>query len=164
MVKAIVDVAHSRHKKVFAHIDRAAQAMDCAALGVDVLAHMPCDLLTAAQLKKLKASGTIIIPTIVVTQSFNEGHDAKKYMSDPLLWKTANAAYLDKFSHEALPKIPMPEDKVRKFYPEFNWRENLANCIKANIPILAGAPMRGIMQYSMVTRCTVNCRTIHKLA
>ena len=135
MVKAIVDVAHSRHKKVFAHIDRV--AMDCAAVGVDVLAHMPCDLLTDKQLKKLKASGTIIIPTMTVMQSLSEGHD-EQYMSAPLLWKTANPVYMEHFSRSALPKIPMPEASLHKFYSEFKWAENLKNSIKMNIPILAG--------------------------
>ena len=55
MMKAIAEVAHSKNKKVFAHIDNAQQAIDCAEAGVDVLAHMPCDLMTDAQLKKLKA-------------------------------------------------------------------------------------------------------------
>ena len=137
MVSAIVAIAHSRNKKVFAHIDRAEQAMACVAAGVDILAHMPCDLLTDAQLKRLKASGTIIIPTISVFQSHYEGHDAT-YLSDPLLWKTANPVYMEQFSRAALPKPSVPESWLHKYYPEFKWRENLEHCIKMNIPILAG--------------------------
>ena len=136
MVQAIVVTAHSRHKKVFAHIDNAAQAIDCAEVGVDVLAHMPADKLTEDQLNKLKASGIIIIPTITVLQSVIEGHDAK-YMSDSLLWETANPVFMSNFSHDAVPS-PLPDEKIRKYYPSVGFHENLSNCIKMKIPILAG--------------------------
>ena len=137
MVKAIVDVAHSRNKKVFAHIDRIAQAVACAEVGVDVIAHMPVDLASDEQLRKLKASGAIIIPTITVMQSALEGHDAK-YMSDSLLWKTANPVYMDNFSRSALPKPPVPEEKMLKTFGSIHFHENLKDCIKAGIPLLAG--------------------------
>jgi imidazolonepropionase-like amidohydrolase len=135
MVKAIVEAAHRRNKKVFAHIDRAAQAVDCAEAGADVLAHMPADSLTGDQLKKLKVSGIVIVPTITVLQSALEGLDAK-YMSDTLLWATANPDYLDNFTHGKIPAPP--QERMRKFFPASKFHENLANCIKAKIPILAG--------------------------
>ena len=79
----------------------------------------------------------MIIPTITVFQSLSEGHDAN-YMSDTLLWKTANPAYMEGFKRSALPKIPIPEAMLHKFYPESKWHENLQNCIKIQIPLLAG--------------------------
>ncbi len=136
MVKAIVVAAHSRNKKVFVHIDLAAEAMDCIDAGVDVLAHMPVDSLTDEQLNKIKASGIIIIPTITPYQSLFEGHGIK-YMSDSLLWQTARPIYLAKFNRSALQKPPLPESFL-KIYPSIKFRENLSNCIKMKIPILAG--------------------------
>lgn len=136
MVKAIVAVAHKRGKKVFAHIDRAQQAIDCALAGVDVLAHMPSDALTDAQLKILKKTGVVIIPTITVMQSAVEGHDAK-YMSDSLLWRTVNPAYMSNFSRAEL-KSPFPKERLLKYFGSFDYYQNLANCIKYNIPLLAG--------------------------
>lgn len=135
-VKAIVAAAHARHKKVFAHIDFASQATDCALAGVDVIAHMPMDALTDEQVHKIKASGAIIIPTATVLQSVTEGHDAA-YMSDSLLWKTVNPIYMSGFGHEALRKPPVRPGFEEMFgHPKF--KENISRCIKAGIPILAG--------------------------
>lgn len=136
MVKAIVDVAHKRGKKVFAHIDRAAQATACAEARVDILAHMPDDLLSNSQLKKIKAAGTIIIPTVTVMWTMEQGADAP-YMSDTLLWSSAGPDYLSAFSH-ARAESPFSKEILRRYYPESKYMENLAACIKLNIPILAG--------------------------
>lgn len=136
MVKAIVVVAHKRGKKVFAHIDRAQQAVDCALAGVDVIAHIPSDALTDAQLKTLKKTGVVIIPTITVLQSMVEGHDAK-YMSDSLLWNTVNPVYMANFSRAAV-KAPIPKERLLKYFGSFDYYQNLANCIKYHIPLLAG--------------------------
>ncbi len=135
-VKAIVVAAHAHHKKVFAHIDLAAQATACAEVGVDVIAHMPADELTDAQLHKIKASGAIIIPTATVLQSLFDGHDAA-YMSDSLLWKTANPIYMADFSRSGLPKIAM-RGNFADILKNQKYKANIAHCIKAGIPILAG--------------------------
>jgi imidazolonepropionase-like amidohydrolase len=134
MVKAIVEVAHKYHKKVFAHIDDARGAMDCLDAGVDVLAHMPMDSMSDADLDKLKKSGVPVIPTITVMQSLFEGHTAA-YMSDSLLWQTAQPDYLINFERKALPKIP-GIDQYLKFVPAYML--NLRNCIKMHIPLIAG--------------------------
>jgi imidazolonepropionase-like amidohydrolase len=134
MVKKIVEVAHQYHKKVLAHIDDAKEAMDCVDAGVDGLAHMPYDLMTDNDLEKLMESGVIVIPTIAVYQSVFEGHTAL-YMSDPLLWQTANPEFLRNFKHESLPPPPTWKDVFPK---QPAYEENLRNCIKLGIPILAG--------------------------
>jgi imidazolonepropionase-like amidohydrolase len=134
---AIIQEAHKRHKKVFVHIDDAAEAMDCAEGGADVLAHMPVDSLTPDQIRAIKKSGMVIIPTFTVYQSAFEGH-SKEYMSDSLLWSTANPAYLENYKKDALPKIPLPESVLKKMFPSVDYKPNLMNCVRAGIPILAG--------------------------
>jgi len=134
MVKKIVEVAHKYHKKVFAHIDVAKEAMDCIEVGVDVLAHIPYNLMTETDLKQLKKSGAIVIPTITVYQSCFEGH-TEAYMSDSLLWHTAQPGYLQNFQRAALSKPPGME---KYFTEQPAYEENLKNCIKMHIPILAG--------------------------
>ena len=137
VLNEIVRVAHKRNKKVFAHIDDAAEAMDCIDAGVDVLAHLPVDKLTDAQLSKIKRSGVPIIPTLTVYQALFEGFDAR-YMSDSLLWATVNPAYLAYFGHNALPKTPIPDSFYKKIFHSIDYRENLRNCIRMKIPLLAG--------------------------
>jgi len=132
---AIIATAHKRNKKVFVHIDDAAGAMDCIDAKADVLAHMPVDSMTNEQLSKMKKSGIVVIPTITVMQSMLEGHDAA-YMSDSLLWKTADPHYLEKFSPVALPKPP--SSGRLKMYHSIGYRYNLSKCIEMKIPILAG--------------------------
>ncbi len=129
MLKHIVGVAHKRHKKVFAHINLTAEAIECADAGVDVLAHIPSDSFTNEQLHKLKASGIILTPTITIMQVYSEGFDST-YLSDPLLHKTGNPAYLSGFGNTALPALAP--------YIRYCSRINLRNCIKYKIPILAG--------------------------
>lgn len=135
-LKEIITVAHKRNKKVFVHINVAAEAADCADAGADVLAHMPVDSLTDDQLNRIKRSGAMIIPTVTVYQSLLEGHTAA-YMSDSLLWRTANPQYLEHFSREALPKVPM-QPKYASIFSSVKYRENLQNCYHKKIPIIAG--------------------------
>ncbi len=134
MVKKIVEVAHRHHKKVFAHIDDAKEAIDCIEAGVDALAHIPYNLMTDAEIAQLKKSGVIVIPTLTVYQSMMEGNSAS-YMSDSLLWKTAHPDFLASFDKKATDKIP----GMDKFFKEKQaYRDNLRNMIKNGIPILAG--------------------------
>jgi imidazolonepropionase-like amidohydrolase len=133
MVAKIVEVAHKYNKKVFAHINIAKEAMDCIDARVDVLAHMPYDKMDKAQLDKLKKSKIPVISTISVYESLCEGHDAG-FMGDSLLWNSAFPQYMENFQRTGSPKILMQN----LFGVEPGYHDNLKNCIKMNIPVLAG--------------------------
>lgn len=137
MLFEIVKTAHKRGKKVFAHINKAEEAMDCADAGVDVLAHMPANKLSEEQVEKLRKAGIIIIPTIVVQDMMITGY-SKEYISDPLLWQTANPVYMTDRKKEKYTVSPTVRQWSEKHYGSLSDKENLRNCIKAGIPILAG--------------------------
>ncbi|PQJ12957.1 hypothetical protein CJD36_004220 [Flavipsychrobacter stenotrophus] len=137
IMQEIVTAAHVRHKKVFAHINTAKEAMDCIDAGVDVLAHMPVNTLTDAQIEKIKRSGIFIIPTVTVYNVIMNGY-SKEYISNPLLWKTANPDYLRGVKKEA--KYVDTATKIWgvEYYGSLDVENNLKRCIAAGIPILAG--------------------------
>ena len=68
MVKAAADVAHGKHKPVFAHPQNAAGVDNALAGGVDVLAHtIPTEgRFTDAELARMKQQDTALIPTLTL--------------------------------------------------------------------------------------------------
>lgn len=70
----IIRNAHAHHKKVFVHVNMAAEATDCAEAGADVLAHMPVDSFSREELIKIKQSGIVIVPTISVIEHYYDRH------------------------------------------------------------------------------------------
>ncbi len=64
IVKAIVDEAHKQGRKVTAHIGEANGAKLAIDAGVDEWAHMPCDIIPAALLKKAVAQKVTIVTTL----------------------------------------------------------------------------------------------------
>jgi imidazolonepropionase-like amidohydrolase len=139
MVRMIVKTAHGKGEKVVVHINSAREALDCIRAGVDGLAHIPVDALTDADIATIKKSGAFVIPTMVVYTSIFDGHTTD-YMTDSLLWRTAQPDYLEKFGREATRPIPLPESYFSRFLKEHPpaFRENLRKLIAAGVPILAG--------------------------
>ncbi len=73
LMAAATKRAHERHLKVAAHIDSAEDALICARVGVDLLAHgVETSLLTPEQVATLKASGIAFEPTLVNWHRFDE--------------------------------------------------------------------------------------------
>lgn len=70
---AATERAHSRGLRVAAHIDTAEDALICARVGVDMLAHgVETTLLSPEQLATLKASGIAYEPTLVNWRRFDQ--------------------------------------------------------------------------------------------
>ncbi len=132
MLAAMITTAHKRGRKVFVHINAAAEAMDCIDVKADVLAHLPMNKFTQSQMFRLKMSGIIIIPTMSVMVSMFEG-PGRTYLSDPLLWKTAQAEYMKHFDSVLVPEAPY----FSKRYSENVWH-NMKQCVAYGIPVLAG--------------------------
>lgn len=132
MLAAIVGEAHKKDKKVFVHINVAAEAMDCIDVNVDVLAHLPMDTFSEVQMSMLKQSGIVVIPTmsVMVSMFYGVNHD---YLSGPLLWQTAHKSHLEQFDSLHVPAAPY----VSKRYSDNVWH-NLRQCVQHNIPIVAG--------------------------
>ncbi|MCX7103567.1 MAG: amidohydrolase family protein [Methylobacter sp.] len=64
IVKAIVDEAHKLGRKVTAHIGEAKGAKIAIDAGIDEWAHMPCDIIPTALLKKAVAQNLTIVTTL----------------------------------------------------------------------------------------------------
>ena len=64
IVKAIVDEAHRQGRKVTAHIGEAKGAKIAVDAGIDEWAHMPCDIIPIALLKKAVAQNVKIVTTL----------------------------------------------------------------------------------------------------
>ena len=97
-----------------------------------MLAHLPWDSLSQEQLQIIKTSGVSVIPTISTMQYYYEGH-TKEYMSDSLLWHTAHPSHLKHFEKNR-PLLSSYKDSTLATCVY----QNLANCIKYGIPLLAG--------------------------
>lgn len=131
ILKKVIETAHAMNKKAAVHINVTREALESAELGADVIVHLPWDEMTDAQSDSLKSSGVIVIPTITVMQSMTEGMD-KEYMSDSLLWHTANETYLQNVNKEAL--LPLLKDL--KAYK--NTVSNFKKCLVRNVKLIAG--------------------------
>jgi hypothetical protein len=64
VVKAIVDEAHNLGRKVTAHIGEAKGAKIAVDAGIDEWAHMPCDIIPTALLKRAVAQNVTIVSTL----------------------------------------------------------------------------------------------------
>lgn len=139
MVRAIVETAHGRAKKVVVHINSVREALDCIRMGADGLAHIPVDALSAADVAAIRTSGVFVIPTMVVYTSLFDGQTAA-YMSDPLLWNTARPEYLERFERNATRPVPLPDSYFARFLKEHPpaCRDNLRALVAAGVPLLAG--------------------------
>lgn len=69
-VAALVRAAHTGGMLVVAHVTSAAAAVDVVAQGVDVLAHVPFEPLSEAQLEVLAASRVPVIATLGIADGF----------------------------------------------------------------------------------------------
>jgi imidazolonepropionase-like amidohydrolase len=131
LLKHAIETAHKRKKKVFVHINKTAEAVDCADAGADVLAHLPRDSMSREALSTLKRSGIIIIPTIMVAQAHLQGFDAA-YISDELLKRTISPLYASCFSDSGVTAWSADSSSFQTYLA------NLQACIKWQIPIIAG--------------------------
>jgi imidazolonepropionase-like amidohydrolase len=73
-VRALVDAAHARGRKVVAHASRSDAVSMAQAAGVDILTHAPLDRpIGADQAAAMVAAGTIIVPTLAMMEGLVEG-------------------------------------------------------------------------------------------
>jgi imidazolonepropionase-like amidohydrolase len=132
-MKKIVAIAHQHNKKVLAHIDHSADAIECALAGVDALAHIPMNKMRDGEIDTLKNSGIYIIPTYTVYEATYDGMSLA-YASDSLLRASAHPDDL-----KSLFGKPMPPDSKKEYWPfEVDYSYNLKKIIEKGIPILAG--------------------------
>ncbi len=101
-IAAAVKRAHGHGQRVLAHIDSIADALLCARLGVDLLAHgIEASAVTDAEANELAASGIRMEPTLVNWERFDEivsGH----YVGSQLERETQPVGIIDSFNDAEL--------------------------------------------------------------
>ncbi|MDQ7804083.1 amidohydrolase family protein [Amycolatopsis sp. A133] len=69
-IAALTEAAHRAGLVVAAHVSTARGAVDLLSTGVDVLAHVPFDALTASQVDAIAAAGVAVVSTLSVADGF----------------------------------------------------------------------------------------------
>jgi hypothetical protein len=146
VVKAIVDEAHKHNRKVSAHIAEAKGAQIAINAGVDEWAHVPCDIIPEALLKKAVAQKVKIVTTLdTLSKCSGVAHNAST-------WTALGGEFL--YGAEiAHPDIPWGIDAQELIYMMQMARMGLIDVLRAatakagqhlNLPLLgtlqSGAP------------------------
>lgn len=146
-IAAVVKAAHEHGLKVAAHIDNASDALLCARLGVDVLAHgVITSPLTDDEAKTLAAAKIVMVPTLVNFERFAQVAQ-KRYAPLQLTVDTEPKASLEQFA-------PKYVDAATLTPGFFKWGDeieahvktrpvNVRTAFEAGVPIVAGSDAMG---------------------
>lgn len=147
-VRRLVEAAHARGLVVVAHVMTAGAAIDVVAQGVDVLAHVPFDLLSDAQGATLKAAGIAVIGTLDIADGFPDSNGVMPLLKEPLLVRRLGAAWTDMLQRQAQRWMPpgLPDFAVAA--------HNVGALHAAGVSILAGtdAPNPGLIHGASLHR------------
>jgi imidazolonepropionase-like amidohydrolase len=144
---AIVHQAHQLGLPVIAHIDTSEDALLAARHHVDALAHgIETTVLTAEQAAELKASGIVMVPTLVNYERFCQLAQ-KRFLPLPLTVESEPEEVMAQFGPTFVDSAKLPAG----FYKwgdelEANVKtrvENLSIAHAAGIPLVAGADAMG---------------------
>ncbi|MET9271037.1 amidohydrolase family protein [Kribbella sp. NPDC003557] len=139
-VQALTEEAHAHGLTVVAHVSTAAGAVTVAECGVDVLAHVPSDLMTPAQIEAV--AGVAVIATLgVAVDGFNGPSGHLPLLDEPELMARMPARWrrvLDHQSRRWMP--PEPPDGTAA-------RANTLALHRVGVRVLAGtdAPNPGLV-------------------
>ncbi|HEY3467401.1 MAG TPA: amidohydrolase family protein [Amycolatopsis sp.] len=143
-VAALVSAAHGAGLLAVAHVTTAAAAVDLLPTGVDVLAHVPFDPLTATQVAAIGEAGVAVIATL----SIADGFPGDVLLEAPELAGRLGPAWSDVLRRQAHRWLP-PE------LPDFAAAaRNVGLLYEAGVTVLAGtdAPNPGIVHGASVHR------------
>jgi imidazolonepropionase-like amidohydrolase len=130
-VRALADEAHAHGLTVVAHVSTAAGAVAVVEGGADVLAHVPSDLMSAADIEAV--AGVAVIATLGVgVDGFNGPSGQLPLLDEPELMARMPARWrrvLDHQSRRWMP--PQPPDGAAA-------RANTLALLRAGVPVLAG--------------------------
>ena len=148
MIAAAVKRAHGYGMRVLAHIDSASDALLCARLGVDLLAHgIEASALTDAEAKEIAASGIRVEPTLVNWERWDEiaaGH----YLGSQLERESQPEEIFASFSDEELRNHQDAFASFASWGVELKTFQaqrtlNLMKLRAAGVPVLVGSDAQG---------------------
>ncbi|WP_081911129.1 amidohydrolase family protein [Amycolatopsis vancoresmycina] len=143
-IAALAEAAHAAGLLVAAHVSTARGAVDLLATGVDVLAHVPFDALSAHQVAAIAAAGVAVISTL----SIADGFPGNSLLADPALVTRLGPAWSAVLERQQRRWLP-PQ------LPDFGVaRENARLLHEAGVPVLAGtdAPNPGTVHGASLHR------------
>ncbi len=144
---AIVHQAHQLGLKVIAHIDTSADALLAARHHVDALAHgVETTPLTPEEAAELKASGIVMVPTLVNYERFCQIAQ-KRYLPLALTLESEPVEVMAQFAPSYVDAAKLPKDF-------FAWGDeleanvqtrttNVRTAFEAGVPLVAGADAMG---------------------
>jgi imidazolonepropionase-like amidohydrolase len=146
-VRALTDEAHAHGLTVVAHVSTAAGAVTVAECGVDVLAHVPSDLMSPEDIEAV-ADVAVIATLAVVVDGFNGPSGRLPLLDEPELMARMPGRWrrlLDQQSRRWMP--PVPPDGTAA-------RTNTLALHRAGVRVLAGtdAPNPGLVFGSSLHR------------
>ncbi|WP_329408237.1 amidohydrolase family protein [Nocardia vinacea] len=147
-VAALVDAAHRAALIVVAHVTTARAAVDLLPTGVDVLAHVPFDRLTDAQVGAISDAGVAVIATLSVADGFPGDGKGMPLLAEPELARRLGPAWSGVIQRQAQRWLP-PQ------LPDFAaLADNVGLLHDAGVPVLVGtdAPNPGTVHGASVHR------------
>lgn len=84
-IEALVDAAHRHGLPVVAHVSTAAGAVTVARRGVDVLAHVPFDRMSDAEIRDVARTGVALIATLSIVDGFPGPDGVMPLLGEPAL-------------------------------------------------------------------------------
>jgi imidazolonepropionase-like amidohydrolase len=147
-VRALADEAHAHSLTVVAHVSTAADAITVAACGIDILAHVPSDLMSPRDIEAVAGAGVAVIATLDIVDGFNGPSGRLPLLDEAQLMARMPARWrrvLDRQSRRWMP--PEPLDGVAA-------RANTLALLQAGVPVLAGtdAPNPGLVHGASLHR------------
>ncbi|MFB9687967.1 amidohydrolase family protein [Amycolatopsis plumensis] len=143
-IAALTEAAHAAGLVVAAHVSTARAAVDLLPTGVDVLAHVPFDALSAHQVAAIAAAGVAVIATLSIADGFPGG----SLLDEPALVSRLGPAWCAVLERQAQRWLP-PQ------LPDFAAaRDNARRLHEAGVPVLAGtdAPNPGTVHGASLHR------------
>ncbi|TCP57405.1 imidazolonepropionase-like amidohydrolase [Tamaricihabitans halophyticus] len=140
-IEALVSAAHRAELPVVAHVSTAAGAVLVARCGVDVLAHVPFDPMSDAQVHEVAQAGLALIATLSVTDGFPSPGGELPLATEPALAPLLPPAWRQLLAEQAQRWMPpTPPDAASAL-------ANTRALAEAGVRVLAGtdAPNPGLV-------------------
>lgn len=122
-VKALVNAAHDAGVLVVAHAQKASDAVEMAQSGVDVLAHVPLDAMTARQVDTLASRSVAVVSTLSIADGFPASGQSMPLLDHPGIaqrlgerWCSTIRSQADRWMPPGMPSFLDATENVRHLH------------------------------------------------
>ncbi|MDZ7913463.1 MAG: amidohydrolase family protein [Rhodococcus sp. (in: high G+C Gram-positive bacteria)] len=147
-IRALVDAAHAEKMLAVAHVHQAVDAVEVVDCGVDVLAHVPTDEMTRAQITAIAEAQVAVIATLSIQDGFPSPGEPAPLLTQAALVDALSPAWIDVLEAQSKRWMPpqMPSFEIAA--------QNVGALYRAGCTILAGtdAPNPGTVHGASLHR------------